>query len=178
MTTHRSTTRSRPPVARRLTRWACAVAGATALVSAALASVALPAGAASGLKPGDSLGCWSYPHPDGGHRTASIAGRGSVTYYERGEYLTVRDTSSNGWRVVALFSWCEGPLLGLGTFHWSPTTSDGWQHRDSGPNQGAVDEKTYNYDFEEGRRVIFRACEKQMSTGQLRNCTNTVEMWS
>ncbi|WP_298331475.1 hypothetical protein [Haloactinopolyspora sp.] len=158
---------------RRLVRAAAAIVAATGLML-----TATPAGmAASGLKPGDSLGCWQYPHPDGGQKVAWTSG-GDVRFYERGEYLTVTDTKSNGWRVVALFSWCEGPLLGQGTFHWSPTTSDGWQHRDSGPNQGSRDQKTYNYDFEEGRRIIFRACEKKMSTGQLRNCSNTVEAWA
>ncbi|WP_157987632.1 hypothetical protein [Jiangella endophytica] len=175
MSTLRSTIRTRSPRFRTLTRWAYAVAGA-----AALTTVVLPANAApSGPKPGDvaTRGCWEQPNPDGKSWTAQTSG-GSVTFYERDELLRVSDTRSNGWRVVALFTWCEGPYLSQGVWRESPSTSSGWQHRDSGPDQGPIDTKTYNYDFTEGRRVIFRACEKKMSTGQLRNCSNTVEAYS
>ncbi|SDT70519.1 hypothetical protein [Jiangella sp. DSM 45060] len=173
--TLRTTTRTRPQRSRRLTRWAVAVAGAVALTSVALPGVAAP----SGLKPGDiaTTGCWQHPNPDGKTWTAWTSG-GSVKFYERGEILEVTDTKSNGWRVVGLFTWCEGPFLGQGVWRESPSTSSGWQHRDSGPDQGAVDKQRYDYEFEEGRRVIFRACEKKMSTGQLRNCSNTMEAWS
>ncbi|SEF13634.1 hypothetical protein [Jiangella alba] len=173
--TLRTTTRTRPRRSRRLARWAAAVAGAVALTSVALPGVAAP----SGPKPGDvaTRGCWEQPNPDGRIWTKSINGA-SVTFYERGEKLVVSDNKSNGWRAVALFTWCEGPYLSQGVWRESPSTSSGWLHRDSGPDQGSIDTKTYSFNLAEGRRVIFRVCEKKMSTGQLRNCSNTVEAYS
>lgn len=84
--------------------------------------------------------------------------RGYVTWYSDGERLKVVDTSSNGRRIVALFTYCVSGK-------WHATL-----RRDSGPNQGPVDSKTYNFDFAEGRGIAFKPCETDTKTGALYNC--------
>jgi hypothetical protein len=98
-------------------------------------------------------------------------GGGKATFYERGEYLKVEDTNSNGWRVVAQITWCDGPF-------WTVSPLRGWLDRDSGPNEGAVDRETYDFDFAEGRRLVFRVCEKKISTGAIRNCSGNEMVWA
>ncbi|WP_157987440.1 hypothetical protein [Jiangella endophytica] len=160
MTQRRSTGRFR----RRL-----ALAG----VAIALVGTIFPASAAAyptSLRPGDSELCYVSP----GDRPSWISestknNAGSATFYERGEILEVTDTASNGWRTVALFSWCEGGLYGIGTFR-------SYLHRDSGPNEGPTDVQRYDFEFAEGRMVLLTVCEKK--DGRLRNCSPTVRMGS
>ena len=75
---------------------------------------------------------------------ADPSSRGYAWFREHGEYLRVIDTSSNGHRIYVDFDYCF----------------DGhWKHRgtyDSGPNDGAIDVKEYNFSYKEGRRVRFR----------------------
>lgn len=159
--------------ARRLMRRAAALAGTSILAVASLQTGAFATEPGVGeskrseivtsLKPGDTAFCWEQPNPDGKSWTAATT-YGSATFSERGEYLKVEDRKSNGWRIVARFSWCEnGPT---GVFR-------GWLHRDSGPDEGEVDRQTYDFEFAEGRRVIFQVCEKNMTTGALRDCGAT-----
>lgn len=84
---------------------------------------------------------------------------GYVEFRSSGEVLTVQDITSNGRRIVALFSWCDDGI-------WHP-----YVHRDSGPDEGPTDTQTYKFDFAEGRGIKFVGCEKNMSTGALYHCT-------
>jgi hypothetical protein len=146
-----------------------------ALAALILLGTALPGTASAyptDLGPGDPIPCNTIDHPDGRTWTRSpVGGGGSATFYERGEYLKVKDTNSNGWRVVAQITWCDGPF-------WTVSPLRGWLDRDSGPNEGAVDRETYDFDFAEGRRLVFRVCEKKISTGAIRNCSGNEMVWA
>ncbi|SDS32088.1 hypothetical protein [Microlunatus soli] len=84
--------------------------------------------------------------------------RGYVTWSSDGERLRVVDTSSNGRRIVALFSYCVN-----GTWHDT-------LYRDSGPNEGPIDVEKYDFDFAEGRAITFQPCEIRMASKTLYNC--------
>lgn len=82
--------------------------------------------------------------------------RGYATWLPAGEKLVVVDQKSNGYRTVALFSWCEnGGYVS-------------YRRLDSGPDEGATDEELYDLEFAEGRKIKFRVCE--VKNGALRSC--------
>ncbi|WP_157575074.1 hypothetical protein [Jiangella muralis] len=159
----------------------------TALAAAALVGGALIPGTAAADEPaapadvevaavpywpGEREYCWTSDQGSGGisWQSKPTGGGGYALFSESGEKLEVVDTKSNGYRVVALFSWCEGPLYDKGVYR-------SWLHRDSGPDEGAIDRQYYDFDFAEGRRLLMRVCEKKMSTGQLIDCSWPVRMF-
>lgn len=72
---------------------------------------------------------------------------GGVVWHEHGDWLQVRDNTSNGLRTVARFQWCSGS-------QWQPV-----HEYDSGSDEGDVDQEIYDMNFKERRRVKFQACE-------------------
>ncbi len=98
---------------------------------------------------GDAV--WNISHPNG-----------YVTFRSKGEILRVQDYRSNGWRIVAKVSWCDA------NGNWRP-----YIYRDSGPNDGPVDQEYYDFDFAEGRILIIEVCEWKPATGQVRGCRDT-----
>ncbi|SEF08464.1 hypothetical protein [Jiangella alba] len=160
-------------------RWAAlavaALVGAALIPGAAAAGEPAPADlgtAATPYWPGDRERCGAGDARDGIWFLDGPVGGGGHAVFDGGdETLEVVDTKSNGYRVVALFSWCEGPLNSVGTYR-------SWLHRDSGPNEGATDREVYDFDFAEGRRLLVRVCEKNMSTGRLIDCSWPVRMYA
>lgn len=142
---------------------------ALAAAMTALIAVVLPAAASAGptsIRPGDNVFCHVPPSERRPSFTVYASnGGGEATFVERGEILTVKDTDSNGWRTVALFSWCEGWIYGVGVMH-------PYLHRDSGPDEGPEDSEEHDFEFTEGRLVIMQVCEKK--DGRLRNCSGSV----
>lgn len=83
----------------------------------------------------------------------------SAVWHSGGDYLIVQDHISNGYRGVALFSYCVS-----GT--WHP-----YLHLDSGPDEGDFDQEVYNFNFAEGRAIKFKVCEQRSGEpGSAYNC--------